>query len=140
MLSPAERAAAEIDMIMAGYNNAEIGQQLGIRERTVKMDCQRLYREHSISQQHRLKKVALAVKMYTPSEQQPTQVQLTKRQMEAARLAAMAYTRQMIGEKMGTTAGAVNNLLREMYEKIGVNNRIELALWYRSHHGDPEKQ
>jgi DNA-binding CsgD family transcriptional regulator len=42
-----------------------------------------------------------------------------------------------IATKLGIGAHVVRNYISTIYDKIGVNNRVELALWYeaRRHEG-----
>lgn len=42
------------------------------------------------------------------------------------------YTNEQIAAEMGTTKYAVMNLLRELFDRLGLWNRVELALWYEA--------
>jgi DNA-binding NarL/FixJ family response regulator len=37
-----------------------------------------------------------------------------------------------VAEAIGTTEHVVKNYLRTIYDKLGLWNRVELALWYES--------
>jgi DNA-binding NarL/FixJ family response regulator len=45
-------------------------------------------------------------------------------------LVAQGLTNREIAESIGTSDNVVKNYVREIYLKVGVRNRIELALWY----------
>ena len=41
-------------------------------------------------------------------------------------------------DAIGTTEHVVKNYLRVIYDKLGLWNRVELALWYESRRNEPE--
>ena len=45
-------------------------------------------------------------------------------------LVAQGWTNRMIAEHLGISSNVVRNYLSRIYDKIGVNNRLQLALWY----------
>jgi len=40
-----------------------------------------------------------------------------------------------VADAIGTTEHVVKNYLRVIYDKLGLWNRVELALWYESRRG-----
>jgi DNA-binding NarL/FixJ family response regulator len=54
----------------------------------------------------------------------------TDRQLLIIELVAQGLTNREIAESIGTSDNVVKNYVREIYLKVGVRNRIELALWY----------
>jgi DNA-binding NarL/FixJ family response regulator len=42
-----------------------------------------------------------------------------------------------VAEAIGTTEHVVKNYLRVIYDKLGLWNRVELALWYESRRSAP---
>ena len=46
-------------------------------------------------------------------------------------------TRKEVADKIGTTEHVVKNYLRVIYDKLGLWNRVELALWYESRRTGP---
>jgi len=42
-----------------------------------------------------------------------------------------------VAEAIGTTEHVVKNYLRVIYDKLGLWNRVELALWYESRRTPP---
>ena len=61
----------------------------------------------------------------------------SKRQQHVIELVAMGLKNREIAEKLGIGEHVVRNYLGVIYDKIGVSNRVELALWYeaRVHEG-----
>lgn len=45
-------------------------------------------------------------------------------------LVAQGWTNRKIAEHLGISSNVVRNYLSRIYDKIGVNNRLQLALWY----------
>ena len=58
---------------------------------------------------------------------------LTPREIEVAALVWEGMTNREIGQTIGTTEQVVKNYLRKIYDKLGVSDRLELAL-YCVHH------
>lgn len=57
---------------------------------------------------------------------------LTEREQRTIALVAQGLKNCEIARVMGTTEYVVKNYLRVIYDKIGVWNRVELALWYEA--------
>lgn len=59
------------------------------------------------------------------------------RQQHVIELVAKGLKNREIAKKMGIGEHVVRNYLSIIYDKVGVNNRVELALWYeaRLHEG-----
>ena len=63
-------------------------------------------------------------------------VHLTPREFQVAQLLAQGLRNKEIGARLGITEGAVKNICRTLYDKAGMSNRTELALWYVAHEKD----
>ena len=50
----------------------------------------------------------------------------------AIQLVAEGLKNKEVAEAIGTTEHVVKNYLRVIYDKLGLWNRVELALWYES--------
>jgi DNA-binding NarL/FixJ family response regulator len=63
--------------------------------------------------------------------------QLSGRQRRVIELVAQGLKNHEIASELGIGAHVVRNYLVAIYDKIGVSNRVELALWYeaRRHEG-----
>jgi DNA-binding NarL/FixJ family response regulator len=47
-------------------------------------------------------------------------------------LVAQGLTNRAVAEALGTTEYVIKNHLRTIYDKLGLWNRVELALWYEA--------
>ena len=55
---------------------------------------------------------------------------LTYRQLQVAQLVAQGLNNREIGRTLGTTEQVIKNYLRTIFDRTGMSNRLELALWY----------
>ena len=55
------------------------------------------------------------------------------REHDIIRLVAHGLNNKTIAIEIGTTEKVVKNYLTVIYDKLGVWNRTELALWYEAH-------
>lgn len=54
----------------------------------------------------------------------------TTRELEVIRLVSFGLKNPEVAAIIGTTENVVKNYLRTIYDKLGLWNRVELALWY----------
>jgi DNA-binding NarL/FixJ family response regulator len=54
----------------------------------------------------------------------------TTRELEVIRLVAYGLKNIDVAASIGTTENVIKNYLRAIYDKLGLWNRVELALWY----------
>jgi len=133
-LGPREQQIVEL--LLQGCDNAEIATQLNMARRTVKAHFNRLFLRFGIT--GGIKRVKLdptvseaimsASGRYgsrTPSE----------REHRVIELVAEGLKNKEVAEAIGTTEHVVKNYLRVIYDKLGLWNRVELALWYESRRG-----
>lgn len=59
----------------------------------------------------------------------------TKRQSEVIALVALGLKNKEIAQKLETTEHVIKNYLRIIYDKLGLWNRVELALWHVAREG-----
>ena len=57
---------------------------------------------------------------------------LTKNERIVIELVAQGLKNGEVAEAMGMTENVVKNYLRAIYDKLGLWNRVELALWYEA--------
>jgi DNA-binding CsgD family transcriptional regulator len=57
---------------------------------------------------------------------------LTQRESRIVQLVAQGLTNRDVAQAVGTTEHVVKNWLRVIYDKLGLWNRVELALWYEA--------
>ena len=56
----------------------------------------------------------------------------SERERRVIQLVAQGMKNREVAEAIGTTEHVVKNYLRTIYDKLGLWNRVELALWYES--------
>ena len=54
----------------------------------------------------------------------------SEREQRVIELVAQGLKNREVADAIGTTEHVVKNYLRVIYDKIGLWNRVELALWY----------
>jgi DNA-binding NarL/FixJ family response regulator len=55
-----------------------------------------------------------------------------KREQRVIELVAQGLKNSEVASAIGTTEHVVKNYLRVIYDKLGLWNRVELALWYET--------
>jgi DNA-binding NarL/FixJ family response regulator len=60
-----------------------------------------------------------------------------EREQRVIELVAQGLKNREVANQIGTTEHVIKNYLRTIYDKLGLWNRVELALWYeaRRHEG-----
>jgi DNA-binding NarL/FixJ family response regulator len=60
-----------------------------------------------------------------------------EREQRVIQLVAQGLKNKEVATEIGTTEHVIKNYLRTIYDKLGLWNRVELALWYeaRRHEG-----
>ena len=60
----------------------------------------------------------------------------SEREQRVIELVAQGFKNKEVADAIGTSEHVVKNYLRAIYDKLGLWNRVELALWYeaRRHH------
>jgi DNA-binding NarL/FixJ family response regulator len=61
----------------------------------------------------------------------------SEREQRVIQLVAEGLKNREVAEAIGTTEHVVKNYLRVIYDKLGLWNRVELALWYESRRNPP---
>jgi DNA-binding CsgD family transcriptional regulator len=61
-----------------------------------------------------------------------------EREQRVIELVAQGLKNREVANEIGTTEHVIKNYLRTIYDKLGLWNRVELALWYeaRRHEGN----
>jgi len=55
---------------------------------------------------------------------------LNERDQRIIELVTRGLTNEEVGLEIGHTKFTVKNYMKEIYDKLGLSNRVELALWY----------
>ena len=61
----------------------------------------------------------------------------SEREQRVIQLVAQGMKTREVADEIGTTEHVVKNYLRVIYDKLGLWNRVELALWYESRQTGP---
>jgi DNA-binding NarL/FixJ family response regulator len=64
----------------------------------------------------------------------------SEREQRVIQLVAQGLKNCEVAKEIGTTEHVVKNYLRVIYDKLGMWNRVELALWYVSRQAQPAAQ
>jgi DNA-binding NarL/FixJ family response regulator len=56
----------------------------------------------------------------------------SEREQQVIELVAQGLKNREVADAMGTTEHVIKNYLRVIYDKLGLWNRVELALWYEA--------
>ena len=123
-----------VKLLMRGCNNAEIARQLKIARRTVKKHLERLFRRFRIT--GGIKRVKLATLVVSDTKvtanESEGSVISSKREQQVIQLVAQGLKNREVAHAIGIEEHVVKNYLRVIYDKLGLWNRVELALWYQS--------
>lgn len=60
---------------------------------------------------------------------------LSPLQLRVAKLVNQGMKNAEIAAVIGTSDHVIKNYMRVIFDKLGFDNRVEVALWYESHHG-----
>ena len=75
-------------------------------------------------------------KSFDPGARYGTRVP-TDRESRVIALVAAGLKNREVAERIGTTEQVIKNYLRVIYDKLGMWNRVELALWYEARRPKP---
>ena len=64
----------------------------------------------------------------------------SQREQRVIELVAQGLKNSEVAHEIGTTEHVVKNYLRVIYDKLGLWNRVELALWYEARRHEPVLQ
>ena len=129
LLRPREQEI--VTLLLEGCVNAEIADRTGLKLRTVKLRLASIFRRLKIKPSKR-KRVYL-VNMMLPIDSShfvSPPCELTEREWKIVKLVGRGLTSEKIAVRLGTAEQTIKNYLRVIYDKLGVWNRTELAIWY----------
>ncbi len=64
--------------------------------------------------------------------QRPRRRELSERERRIIKLVAQGLKNREVADAIGTTEHVAKNYLGQIYDKLGLWNRVELALWYET--------
>jgi DNA-binding NarL/FixJ family response regulator len=128
-IESARREAEVLRLLAMGAANSEIARELKMAERTVKKYCSKLYQKHGISDLSPYCKRARLATLVADRAHSGTTAELKPMEKTIAKWVTSGKTNAQIGAVFGRTRSWVVNWLRKIYDKTGMGNRTELALW-----------
>ena len=138
-LGPRERLGPReqqmVELLLLGCDNAEIAAQLKMALRTVKAHFNRLFLRFGITG---LGNQASETRYLVVQEASMSEIGRygnrvpSEREYRVIELVAEGLKNKEVAEAIGTTEHVVKNYLRVIYDKLGLWNRVELALWFES--------
>jgi DNA-binding CsgD family transcriptional regulator len=139
-----ERNREISDRLAQGYRSEEIALDLRIAKRTVKAGLRRLFMDNGLTRFRGIKHLKLVAILLDAGECEPVMIGADMRHLlrmnerKIAGYVARGLTNAQIGLALDRSEQSVKNMLREIYDKTGMDNRLELLLWWRAH-GQPFK-
>ena len=118
-------------LVCRGLSNSAIAETLDLAERTVKAHLGSLYSRLGFPLATRNKRILLA-QAVMGGERGTSDINipvLTPRQRRLISEITEARSNREIAVTLGTTEQVVKNYLRDVYDKTGSSNRLELTLW-----------
>jgi len=121
-----------VELLLQGCHNIDIAEHLHISARSVRANLNRLFVRFGI--RHGIKRVKLATLFRQGRAKRRSDLRtpslVNKREEKIVSLVAEGLKNREIAEMMGTTEGVIKNYLGVIYDKLGLWNRVELALWH----------
>jgi DNA-binding NarL/FixJ family response regulator len=123
-----------LNLLVQGFSNKEIGGVLDISLGTVKQHLRTLFLRAGIREGS--KRVKLACYAYEDESALMTLCEgLKPMESQISILVWEGLTNREIGKIVGTSEQVIKNHLRSVFDKLGLWNRLELAMYVASHGG-----
>jgi len=123
-----------LNLLVQGFSNREIGGEMSITPRTVKQHLRMLFLRAGIREGGKRVKLARYAHKDEPAVMTACRG-LNPRESQISILVWEGLTNREIGKIVGTSEQVVKNHLRGVFDKLGVWNRLELAMYVASHGG-----
>jgi DNA-binding NarL/FixJ family response regulator len=131
-VQPGVRDRQIVELLLQGRDNVEIAEHLHISARSVRAELNRLFVRFGI--RNGIKRVKLAMHFHQAQPNLGHKLHSAhlsnKREQKVVALVAQGLKNHEIAKIMGTTEGVIKNYLVVIYDKLGLWNRVELALWH----------
>lgn len=121
-----------IECLLLGYDIAQISKNLNIAPRTVKSHLGRVYLRFGIMDG--VKRVKLANLMLSETLHDGSHCEsqeCSERERLMIELVAKGLNNRQLAAASGVSEDTIKNKLRSIYDRLGLSNRLELALWYK---------
>jgi DNA-binding NarL/FixJ family response regulator len=123
-----------LNLLAQGFSNREIGGELSISLRTVKQHLRMLFLRAGICEGSKRVKLARYAHEGERAVMIPCE-DLNPRESQISVLVWEGLTNREIGKIVGASEQVIKNHLRSVFDKLGVWNRLELAMYVASHGG-----
>jgi DNA-binding CsgD family transcriptional regulator len=124
-LTPRQRRCAEL--AARGIPNAQIGELMGVKPRTVKAHLARIFALLGIHNGHKRTKLAALINQDHSGEPMPSTFHIFPKAYSIAALVAQGLKNNEVARILGTTEHVVKNYLRALYDGSGMSNRTEFC-------------
>jgi DNA-binding NarL/FixJ family response regulator len=121
-----------LNLLVQGFSNREIGGELSISLRTVKQHLRMLFLRVGIHDGSKRVKLARYAHEDESAVMTPCEG-LNPKENQISVLVWGGLTNREIGKIVGTSEQVIKNHLRSVFDKLGVWNRLELAMYVASH-------
>lgn len=118
------------ELLIEGCDVNEISRHVGLSPRTIKLYANRAYQKYGI--RGKAKKVQFALKFHSVPPTKNNVFFTKKEKMLLYYLTKALTNRQIAEERILSTEQVIKNRLRTLYNKTGMSNRTELAVWAAS--------
>lgn len=117
-------------LLIEGRSNKDIADCLQITTRTVKAHFNRMFIRFQIRDGAKRVKLATTVRNGAGIFANPSARQLTRNELGVAEKVAAGWHNAAIAQSMSCSENNVKQFLRNIFNKLGIDNRVELALWH----------
>jgi DNA-binding NarL/FixJ family response regulator/CRP-like cAMP-binding protein len=129
------RAHEVLDLAVSGLTARQIGERLQLSPRTVENHLRDIYTRLGVNNRAQLVRAAVGGNLVTsssatdaPAERVPDRRSaLTDAEREIARLVSQSFTNRQISGRLNISPHTVSFHLRQIFRKLGVSSRVELA-------------
>jgi DNA-binding NarL/FixJ family response regulator len=129
------RAQQILDFAVSGLTARQIGERLGLSPRTVENHLRDIYLRLGVNNRAQLVRAAVGGQLVTARAEAVATVEppaarrleLTATERQIAGLVSQALTNQQIAHRLDMSPHTVNYHLRQIFQKLGVSSRVELA-------------
>lgn len=142
ILDLSDRAKTILGLMFQGMTAIQIGKEVKLAARTVKMEKAKLYKKLGVQLKNPRKgKMSLHSGVLLVTEltknldekEVETIAKLSEREWQIVKLIAKGWTNEKVGKILGLTEDSIKKRNKEIFNIVGVDNRVALAIWFIQH-------